>query len=204
MVTTLEGYYSQKYGCPVICSLCINEGIAIRQYTADARERDIVLKRYDVTPLAYILNSEYERHSLFQKDNYLKSFINMLTTGAVSEISTNKVKLTIFIGLNYQVTGYLKDMHIPPHMKNKLQKGQELRCLVIGTEKKDSDIALTLSLTSKRLIEKMFEAKGHNVHCVRRIAGGRSIIQSTKHIPGDTIKNISDDLSERISVEVIK
>ncbi|ADD67392.1 hypothetical protein Dacet_0596 [Denitrovibrio acetiphilus DSM 12809] len=200
--SVLEGYYSEKYGSPTVCSIS-DEGLNLRQYRADGIEREIVLKKHDVTTLASILNTEYFNFGNHRKEIYLKSFMNSLVKGEVREVSAENVLLNVYLGVNYRVTGVLHKMHITPKMRGTFQIGQEIRSLVIGTEKLADDVVFTLSLTSRKLVEKLFEEQGYSVRCVHRIVGGRSIIQSTNHIPRGTIKSLSDELSERIIIEVI-
>jgi hypothetical protein len=197
IVSVLEGYYSEKYGSPTVCSLSA-EGLTVRQYRADGIEREIVLKKYDVTALASMLNTEYGRFSNHRKEIYLKSFMNSLVKGEVCEVSAEDVLLNVYLGVNHRVTGVLHKMHITPKLRGTFQIGQEVRSLVIGTEVAGDDVALTLSLTSRKLVEKLFEEQGYSIRCTQRIAGAKSLIQTNKSIPKDAVRLVSKELRESI------
>jgi hypothetical protein len=201
IASVLEGYYSEKYGSPTVCSLSA-EGLTVRQYRADGIEREIVLKKYDVTALASMLNTEYGRFSNHRKEIYLKSFMNSLVKGEVCEVSAEDILLNVYLGVNHRVTGVLHKMHITPKLRGTFQIGQEIRSLVIGTERFADDVVFTLSLTSRKLVEKLFEEYGYSVKCTQRIAGAKSLIKSTKIIPNGILKNLSRKLFESIMIEV--
>ena len=203
IASVLEGYYSEKYGSPTVCSISA-EGLTMRQYRADGIEREITLKKYDATALASMLNTEYGRYSYQLKENYLKSFMNTLVKGEVRETSADKILLNIYLGVNFRVTGVLHKMHITPKLRGTFQAGQKVKSLVIGTEKQADDVVFTLSLTSRKLVEKLFEEQGYSVHCAQRIAGAKSIVQSQRLIPRGIIKIICDELKECVAVEVVK
>jgi transcription antitermination factor NusA-like protein len=93
-------------------------------------------------------------------------------------------------------------MHITPKLRGTFLIGQEVRSLVIGTEKAGDEVALTLSLTSRKLVEKLFEEQGYSVRCTQRIAGVKSIVQSPQSLSRDSIKLVSNELKEYIIVEV--
>lgn len=197
IASVLESYYSQKYGSPTVCSISA-EGLTMRQYRADGIEREITLKKYDVTALASILNTEYGRYSYQLKETYLKSFMNTLVKGEVIETSTDKILLNVYLGVNFRVTGVLHKMHITPKLRGTFQAGQEVRSLIIGTEKFTDDVVFRLSLTSRKLIEKLFEEQGYSVKCTQRIAGAKSVVQSQELIPLGITKAISNELKEHI------
>ncbi|ADD67480.1 hypothetical protein Dacet_0694 [Denitrovibrio acetiphilus DSM 12809] len=202
IASVLEGYYSEKYGSPTVCSLSA-EGLTVRQYRADGIEREIVLKKHDVTTLASILNTEFFNFGVHRKEIYLKSFMNSLVKGEIREISAEDVLLNVYLGVNYRVTGVVHKMYITPKLRGTFQTGQEIRSLVIGTERYGDDVALTLSLTSRKLVEKLFEEQGYSVRCIKRIAGIISVIQFKKHIQYKIIKRISNVLHEHIIIEAL-
>ncbi|MGE4478676.1 MAG: hypothetical protein AB7E76_06815 [Deferribacterales bacterium] len=201
IASVLEGYYSEKYGSPTVCSISA-EGLTMRQYRADGIEREITLKKYDATALASMLNTEYGRYSYRLKETYLKSFMNTLVKGEVRDVSAEDVLLNIYLGANFRVTGVLHKMHITPKLRGTFQQGQEVRSLIIGTERSGNDVLFTLSLTSRKLVEKLFEEQGYSVKCTQRIAGAKSLIKSIKIIPKSVLKNISKKLFEHIIIEV--
>jgi hypothetical protein len=203
IVSVLEGYYSEKYGPPTVCSISA-EGLTMRQYRADGIESEMTLKKYDVTALASMLNTEYGRYSYQLKETYLKSFMNTLVKGEVREASAEDVLLNVYLGVNFRVTGVLHKMHITPKLRGTFQTGQEVRSLVIGTEKHGDDVFFTLSLTSRKLVEKLFEEQGYSVKCTQRIAGAKSILQSQQIIPRDIIRVTSDMIKDYIVVELVK
>jgi hypothetical protein len=197
IASVLESYYSEKYGSPTVCSISA-EGLTMRQYRADGIEREITLKKYDVTALASILNTEYGRYSYQLKETYLKSFMNTLVKGEVRETFEDNVLLDVYLGVNYRVTGVLHKMHITPKLRGTFQAGQEIRSLVIGSEKAGDDVVFTLSLTSRKLVEKLFEEQGYSVRCIHRIAGAKSFIKTDNKIKRKTIFSISSIILERI------
>lgn len=199
IASVLEGYYSEKYGSPTVCSISA-EGLTMRQYRADGIEREITLKKYDVTALASILNTEYGRYSYQLKETYLKSFINTLAKGEIREAYADKVLLDVYLGVNFRVTGVLHQMHITPKLRGTFQAGQEVRSLVVGTERLEDDVVFTLSLTSRKLVEKLFEEQGYSVRCIHRIAGAKAHVQSNSIIPKALLKKVSKESYEKIEI----
>lgn len=198
--SVLEGYYSEKYGSPTVCSISA-ESLNVRQYRADGIEREVNLKKYDVTNLASMLNNEYGRYSNKRKETYLKSFINTLVKGKVREVSAEKVLMDVYLGVNFRVTGVLNKMYITPQLRGTFLQEQEIKSLVIGSEKSGDNVSLTLSLTSRKLVEKLFEEYGYSVKCKQRVAGAKSLIKSTRIIPNGVLKNISQELPECVIIE---
>lgn len=201
--SVLEGYYSEKYGSPTVCSISA-ESLTVRQYRANGIEREIVLKKHDVTTLASILNTEFFNFGNHRKEIYLKSFMHSLVKGEVREVSAEYVLLDVYLGVNHRVTGVLNKMHITPKLRGTFQTGQEIRSFVIGTERFADDVVFTLSLTSRKLVEKLFEEQGYPVHCTQRIAGAKSSIKSLQLIPRDIIRGISYELQELVIIKELR
>ncbi len=158
------------------------------------------------------IENELLKKSVIRETRHYKQYEGEICDGVIRSIAddgTYHIDASIIPG--EIITGVCSIRYQAPHERGRLKIGEKKKFYIRSVTPVLLDdvprIRLILDRTSKRLVEKLIFSKlsiakySHTkVQCVKRIAGGLSIVKASRRLPQDVILWVGEELKERLCI----